>query len=46
MGLRPTEGDQKRRVLWQLPFLYNDPLLFVIPSVARNLLCAFRLPKI
>jgi hypothetical protein len=37
---------EKRRVLWQLPFLYNNPLLFVIPRAARNLLCAFRAPNL
>jgi hypothetical protein len=38
MGLLPTEGDEKRRVLWQLPFLYSDPFLFVIPSAYPDFL--------
>ena len=28
MGLRPTERDEKRRVLWQLLFLCNEPSPF------------------
>jgi hypothetical protein len=28
------------------PFFTTTPFLFVIPSAARNLLCAFRVPQI